>query len=72
MVHNITNFNINTQKIIHIVCVYKTQSCSISTFINKLQIIIQHFLEHCLIIIMGDFNVDNLKYNNHGKNKQGL
>jgi hypothetical protein len=33
-------FNINTQKIIHIVCVYIDYSCSIFTFLNKLQIII--------------------------------
>jgi hypothetical protein len=54
---------------LHIVCVYTFHSCSIFTFLNKLQIIIQHFLEHCLIIIMGYFNVDILKDNNHGKNK---
>jgi len=52
-----TTFNINTQKK-HIVCVCKTHSCSISTFKNNLQTIIQHSFGHCLIIIMGDFNVD--------------
>jgi hypothetical protein len=30
----ITTFNTNTQKVIHIVCVYRIHSCSISTFIN--------------------------------------
>jgi hypothetical protein len=34
-------FNINTWKIIHIVCVYKAHSCSIFTFLNNLQTIIQ-------------------------------
>jgi hypothetical protein len=36
----ITTFNINTRKVIYIVCVYKTHSCSISTFLNNLQTII--------------------------------
>jgi len=47
-------------------------SCSIFTFINKLQIIIQHFLKYCPIIIKGDFIVNILKDNNHGRNKQEL
>jgi hypothetical protein len=37
----VTTFNINTRKTIHIVCVYKTHSCSISTLLNNLQTIIQ-------------------------------
>ncbi len=48
---------------------YRVHSCSISTILNKLQTIIQHSPEYCLIIIMGDFNVDIIKNNNHGKNK---
>jgi len=36
----VMTFNINTWKSIHIVCVYKTHSCSISTFLNNLQTII--------------------------------
>jgi endonuclease/exonuclease/phosphatase family metal-dependent hydrolase len=63
-------FNINTQKIIHIVCVYKTHWYSISTFVNNLQIIIQQYPKHCPIIIMGDFNVDVLKDNNQAKKKK--
>jgi hypothetical protein len=35
-------FNINTRKAIHIVCVCKIHSFSISTFLNNLQTIIQH------------------------------
>ncbi len=62
-----TTFNINTNMC---VCVSRAHSCLISAFLNKLQIIIQHSLEHCLIIIMGDFHVNILKDNNHGKNKQ--
>jgi hypothetical protein len=57
-------FNINTRKAIHIVCVYKIHSCSIFTFLNNLQTIIQQYTKHCPIIIMGDFNVDVLKDNN--------
>jgi hypothetical protein len=60
----VANFNINTWKVIHIVCVYKTHSCSIFTFLNNLQIIIQQSPEHCPIIIMVDFNIDILKNNN--------
>jgi len=52
--------------------VYRTHSCSISTFVNKLQIIILHSPKHCPIIIMGDFNVDILKDNNHGKKTKKL
>ncbi len=47
-------------------------SCSIFTFLNNLQTIIQQSPKHCLIIIMGDFNVDILKDNNQAKNKQEL
>jgi hypothetical protein len=50
-------FNTNTQKKIHIVCVYEVHSCSIFTFLNNLQIIIQHFFKYCPIIILRDFNV---------------
>ncbi len=68
----ITTSNINTRKLTHIVCVYRVHSCLVSTFLNNLQIIIQHYLEHCPIINMGDFNVDILKDNNQAKNKQKL
>ncbi len=51
---------------------YKAHLCSIYTFLNNLQTIIEESLEHCLIIIMGDFNVDILKDNNQAKNKQEL
>jgi hypothetical protein len=56
-------FNINTRKAIHIVCVYKIHSCSISAFLNNLQIIIQQYSEHCPIVIMGNFYVDIPMYN---------
>jgi hypothetical protein len=62
------NFNINTWKVIHNVCVYKAHSCSISTFLNNLKTIIQQSPEDCPINIMGDFNVDILRYNNQPKN----
>jgi hypothetical protein len=64
------NLNINTQKAIHIVCVYRAHSCSIFTFLNNLQTIIQHSPKHCPIIIMKNINVDILKNNNRAKNKQ--
>ncbi len=51
---------------------YKAHSCSISTFLNNLQIIIQQSPKHCLIIIMENFNVEILKNNNQPKNKQEL
>ncbi len=56
----------------HIVCVYKVHSCSIFTFLNNLQTIIQQSFKHCPIIIMGNFNVDILKDNNQANNKQKL
>ncbi len=69
----ITIFNINTRKSIHIICVYRVHSCSISKFLHNLQIIIQlQPPKHCLIIIMGDFNVGILNDNNQAKNKQKL
>jgi hypothetical protein len=37
-------------------------------FLNNFQTIIEHLLEPCLIIILGDFNVDILK-KTHAKNK---
>ncbi len=63
-------FNINTWKSIHIVCVYKAHSCSIFTFLNNIQTIIQQFTEHCSIITMGDFYVKIQKNNNQAKKKQ--
>jgi len=61
-------FSTNTNTFsIYIVCVYRVHSCSISTFLNNLQNIIQQSLEHCPIIVMGDFNVDILKDNNQPK-----
>ncbi len=51
---------------------YRAHSCSISTFLNKLQTVIQQSFEHCPIIIMGDFYVDILKDNNQARNKQEL
>jgi hypothetical protein len=62
-----TILNINTRKTIHIVCVYRTHSCSISTFLNNLQTIIQHSPKHCPIIIMKYINVDILKNNNQAE-----
>ncbi len=53
-----SNFNINTRKSIHVICVCKVRSCLVFTFLNNLQIIIQHSLKYCPIIKMGDFNVD--------------
>jgi hypothetical protein len=56
---------------ISIVCV-QDSLCLVSTFLNNLQTIIQHSLKHCLIIILGDFNVDILERNNHTKYRQEL
>jgi exonuclease III len=56
-----TTFNTNRRKTIYIVCVYRVHSCSISTFLNNLETIIRKSLQHCPIIIMGDFNIDILK-----------
>ncbi len=49
---------------------YIIHSCLVSTFLNNLQTIIQHSIEHCPIIIMGNFNVDILKDNNQAKKKK--
>ncbi len=49
---------------------YKVHSCLVSTFLNNLQNIIQHYLKHCPIINVGDFNVDILKHNNQKKKKK--
>jgi exonuclease III len=51
----------------YILCVYKTHSRSIFTFLKKIQNIIEHSLKHCPIIILGDFNVDILEDNNHAQ-----
>ncbi len=62
--------NINTQKSIHIICVYKVHSWSI--FIKNFQTKIQKFYKHCPIIIMGKFNVDILKDNNQTKKEERI
>ncbi len=51
---------------------HRTQSCSIFTFLNNLQTIIQQSPKHCPVIIVGYFNVDILKNNNQAKNKQEI
>jgi hypothetical protein len=51
---------------------YRAHSCSIFTFLNNLQTIIQHSPEHCLIIIMGDFDADILKDNNQAKKTKAI
>jgi len=66
------NFKTNTRKIIYIVCVCRIHSCSISTFPNNLQTIIQQSPKYCPIIIIGNFNVDILKDNNQPKHKQEI
>jgi len=63
-------FNINTRKKKHIIRVYRTHSCLVSTFLNNLQTIIQHSPKHCPFIIMGNFNVDILKKKKPSKKKQ--
>jgi len=60
----VKKINIDTWKAIHNVFMYRAHSCSIFTFLNNLQTIIQHSPKHCLIIIMRDFDVDILKNNN--------
>jgi hypothetical protein len=62
----VATFYINTQNAIHIVCVYKAHSCSVFTFLNKLQIIIQLSPKHCPIIIMAYLSTFQ-KNNNHGE-----
>jgi len=54
-------FNSDIQKAIHIVCVYKVHSFSISTFFKRIQNIIEQSLEHRLIIILRYFNVEYLR-----------
>ncbi len=68
----VATFNTNTWNAIYIVCVYRAHSCSISTLLNNIQTIMQQSCKHCLIIIMGDFNVDILKDNNQPKAKLEL
>ncbi len=51
----------------HIVCVHRIHSCSIFTFLNNFQTIIQHFPERRLIISMEDYYLDILKDNNQAK-----
>jgi len=52
--------------------VYRVHSCSISTYLNNIQTIIQESPQHCPIIIMGDFNVGILNDNDQPKKKQKL
>jgi hypothetical protein len=63
----VTTFNISTWKKYIIICVYRAHSCLVFKFLNNSQTIIQHSLEHCPILIMGDFNVDIKQNNNKQK-----
>lgn len=53
----VITFNINAQKVIHTICVYRTHSCLVSTFVNNLQALIQNFRSCCPIIILRDLTL---------------
>lgn len=57
----VITFNANKQKVIHTTCVYRTHSCLVSTFVSNLQALIQNLPSCCPIIILRDFNIDNLE-----------
>ncbi len=48
---------------------YILYSCSIFIFLNNLQTIIQHLLEHCPIIIFEKFSINIVEDNNHAKKR---
>ena len=60
-----TTFNKNTIEALYIICIYKAHSCSLPTFLNPLETLIQTSPEQYPTIILGDFNVDVLENNNH-------
>jgi hypothetical protein len=61
-----TLFNENTQKILYIIVIYKPPKMQVSYFSFIFLKIRQKMPSHCLIIIIGDFNIDFLtKQINH-------
>jgi hypothetical protein len=44
----VATFNINTQREIHIMCIYKSHSCLTSMFLNTLEALLKKSPNHCL------------------------
>ncbi len=53
-----TTFNINIQKAIHIITIYKFSTLLFSTFINQLQKLLDLKLTYFSTTIMGNFNIE--------------
>ena len=63
----------NTNKNILIGCIYRVPNSDIETFNKELDIVISHVSkEDKLIYLMGDFNIDLLKSNEHSKSSDFL
>jgi len=64
-----TTFNANTKKTIHIIAIYRPSTSSLSMFIIHLQMFLDLMPISCLMIIIGDFNVDMLNQNSTQPNE---
>jgi hypothetical protein len=64
-----TTFNANTKKVSHIIKIYRPLTLSLSIFIIHLQMFLNLMPTSCLMIIIGDFNVDKLDQNSTQPNE---
>ncbi len=53
-----TLFNDNTQEALYIIVIYKPPKMQVSHFHYILESIIQKMPSYCLVVIIGDFNID--------------
>jgi hypothetical protein len=52
-----TLFNNNTRQTLYIIAIYKPPKMQVSHFNSIVENIIQKMPSHCLIVIIGDFNI---------------
>jgi hypothetical protein len=64
-----TTFNANTRKVIHIIAIYRPSTLSLNFFVIHLQMFLDLMPISCLMIIIGDFNVDMLDQNSTQPNE---
>ncbi len=57
----VTSFNTNTFLVVHIIAIYKPPSLSLIILSSTLQELISKSPTICLIVVLGDFNVDVFK-----------
>jgi hypothetical protein len=67
-----TTFNTNTIKVIHVITIYKPSTLLFSTFISKLQKLLDVMPTYYPTVIMDDFNIDMFDQNSTQPNENNF